>query len=328
MKKICLIFTGGTIGSTAKNGIIDVDASTTYQLLGIYRKRFGGKAEFDIFNPFNILSENIAADNLIALKDIVEEKLDGGYSGIIVTHGTDTLAYTAAFLSFCFPRIDIPVMLVSSNYPLGDERSNGPDIFNCAVNYIENSGRGGVFALSKNTGENVKLHYGLRLMQARQVDGYFDSIGGQNCGEFTEAGFVKNNDHLMPMQFLPKLARISLETDILYIRAYALQNFKLYDFSKVRPKAIVVELYHSGTINTAGEYSFLDFCDYCSAFDIDVVIAPLGESVYAGADELTKKKNVIIAPGLGIEAALIKTMLAYGSLPPSDRARFLAVSAR
>jgi len=58
------------------------------------------------------------------------------YDGIIITHGTDTLAYTAAALSFYFNAIKIPILLVSSDYPLDDSKANGLDNFMCAVEFI------------------------------------------------------------------------------------------------------------------------------------------------------------------------------------------------
>ena len=47
------------------------------------------------------------------------------YEGIIVTTGTDTLAYSSAALGYAFGELSVPMVTVSANYPLSDERSNG-----------------------------------------------------------------------------------------------------------------------------------------------------------------------------------------------------------
>ena len=61
----------------------------------------------------------------------------GKYDGIIVTHGTDTLPYSAAALSYALGNNCIPVCLVSSNYPIEDERANGVDNLHGAIRLIE-----------------------------------------------------------------------------------------------------------------------------------------------------------------------------------------------
>ena len=50
-----------------------------------------------------------------------------GFDGIVVSHGTDTMAYTASAVTFMLPNIDLPVVFTGSQLPLADVLSDGPD---------------------------------------------------------------------------------------------------------------------------------------------------------------------------------------------------------
>ena len=114
--KILVVFTGGTIGSCYNDGVISPDSSTRYKLIEMYKQN-GGYAEFDAISPYTVLSENLNGEYFNLLYNSVKENINN-YDGIIVTHGTDTLQYTSAVLSYMFGLCNTPIVLVSANYPL------------------------------------------------------------------------------------------------------------------------------------------------------------------------------------------------------------------
>ena len=67
-----------------------------------------------------------------------------GYSGFVVIHGTDTLAYTAAALSFALKGLNQPVVLTGSQYPLGVEGSDAPTNLLDSLRYLTQPEAGGV----------------------------------------------------------------------------------------------------------------------------------------------------------------------------------------
>ena len=129
--KILVVFTGGTIGSCYNDGVISPDSSTRYKLIEMYKQN-GGYAEFDAISPYTVLSENLNGEYFNLLYNSVKENINN-YDGIIVTHGTDTLQYTSAVLSYMFGLCNTPIVLVSANYPLESEKSNGLENFSAAV---------------------------------------------------------------------------------------------------------------------------------------------------------------------------------------------------
>ena len=132
-------------------GSVDLNAETGSLLIDKYRTRFGGEVEFDTLRPLNILSENMQPDDLKTMEDCINNVDKEAYDGIILTHGTDTLCFTANLFSQIFCDIPIPLVLVSALYPLDDERSRGVENFAGAVTFIESVDYGGVFVSFENS---------------------------------------------------------------------------------------------------------------------------------------------------------------------------------
>lgn len=151
---ITVIFTGGTIGSSVQQDFVSTDAQMPYRLLAMYeaeqKKKGAAIPSFRTQAPYTTLSEYMDGSHLNRLIACVQSLLttdDPDIDGIIVTHGTDTLPFTAAALGMCFAYARIPILLVSSNYILDDPRANGLTNFTAAVDYIydwkhTHSGRG------------------------------------------------------------------------------------------------------------------------------------------------------------------------------------------
>jgi L-asparaginase/Glu-tRNA(Gln) amidotransferase subunit D len=177
MKHILVVFTGGTIGSTVSNKTIDTSNSASFRLLDLFRQNYNNQhlVEISTIQPLQILSENLAPCVWQTLISAIEAENLDQLDGIIITHGTDTLAYTAVALSFYFNMTKIPIMLVSSDYPLDDCRSNGLENFICAVDFIFQSIRAGVFVPYRNQLQLTRVHSGARLACSLQLSGNFFS---------------------------------------------------------------------------------------------------------------------------------------------------------
>ncbi len=319
MKKICVIFTGGTIGSYSSGKNVNLLGDGKSALIERYRESYGEKAVFDELHPLNVLSENIQFSDLTVMSDCVRGVLSKGYDGIIITHGTDTLCFTANLFSQIFCDINIPIVFVSALFPLGDERSYGVENFAGAVDFISCADFGGVFVSFKNSGENIKIHLASRIVFADQINGNFQSVLGVEFGEIINGKFIYNENKFNPPLNILKTERTpygqyAICKDIVTIRARSFLDFSLYNFGKVRPRAVIIELYHSGTVCTAGEETnALNFVDYCRSSGVEVVLAPLDSeaNVYASARGLLGKCS--LSYDLSFEMTVVKVMLALGS---------------
>jgi glutamyl-tRNA(Gln) amidotransferase subunit D len=136
-KNILLIHTGGTIASKVdyRTGAVSSKYSPE-ELLSAFPELLD-KVNFDVDMIGNLFSEDMrfAYINRI-LKSIETNLKEKSYDGIIITHGTDTMHYTSAGLSYCLNNLKIPVILVgaqrSSDRPSSDAFSN----LNAAVDFI------------------------------------------------------------------------------------------------------------------------------------------------------------------------------------------------
>lgn len=317
--KICVIFTGGTIGSRAFGDKVDLRNEDKSFLIELYKSRYGSAVEFDELRPLNILSENVQPSDLEKMADCVRGVDKTKYDGIIITHGTDTLCFTANLFSQIFCDIELPTVFVSALYPLDDSRSRGVENFANAVSFIESVDFGGVFVSFENHGENCKIHLASRLVAATQISGNYESILGVHFGEVVNGSFIYNENALNPTfgQLRKKRKPCKAQKlcmDLVTIQAHSLLNFDYYRFTEVKPKAVMVQLYHSGTVCTEGkEANFKNFLSYCKGLGIEVVIAPVDSRArtYGSAVGLTEMCTT--AYDISFEMATVKVLLALGS---------------
>lgn len=317
--KICVIFTGGTIGSSAKGGVVDLKPENSSLLIEMYRGRFGNNIEFDELRPLNILSENMQPSDLEVMADCIRSVNKENYDGIILTHGTDTLCFTANLFSQIFCDIEIPLVLVSALYPLDDERSRGVENFAGAVTFIESVDYGGVFVSFENNAENCKIHLASRLISATQIKGEYESILNVPYGEIRGWRFVYNENEKNPTPSQLRRPRKSCDaqklcTDLVTIQAHSLLNFDYYRFTEIKPKAVMVQLYHSGTVCTVGrEANFKNFLAYCKSLGIEVVIATIDSKARTYESALGLADMCTAAYDISFEMATVKVLLALGS---------------
>ncbi len=317
--RICVIFTGGTIGSSVRNDTVDLDRTNASLLINEYKKHYGESITFDRLYPVDMLSENVQQSDLEKIADCIKNVDCSLYDGIIVTHGTDTLCFTANCFSQMFCGFELPVVLVSASYPLDDERSNGLSNFAGAVTFISEAHTSGVFVSFTNPNEKCKIHLASRLTDAEQVGGRFDSLLGLCFGTVENGAFVRNPDSRNPeteeLNAVKKNGRdLKLCNDIVTIKARALLDFTFYTFEKIRPKAVILKLYHSGTICTVGEdTNAVSFIKHCRDLGIEVILSPVASkaNVYAGMKNITD--NCIKAYDMSFEMTVAKVMLALGS---------------
>lgn len=303
--KILVIFTGGTIGSAVSDGWIAPSEDMKYKLLAEFCKKSNTQAEFETLEPYTILSENLSAENLNKLIESVRENAEK-YDGIIVTHGTDTLQYTAAALSYALGCDTVPVVIVSSNYPLEDKRANGLDNFICAVEFIKSKCAQGVFVSYKNKDEQAKIHSASRIVSHVESFDEIYSIDNQPFAVCDEK-IILNSDFKPSDCGEPVAdARFCEHSGILSVVAMPGDAFD-YDLSKY--KAVILRPYHSGTLNTASK-AFVDFCKKAKESDIPVFVVNVhGGTTYESSKEY-ENLGITVLPMCSFVAIYIKIWLA------------------
>jgi len=128
LPKVSLIGAGGTIASRVEyeTGAVK-PAFTPYELVNAIPEMF----EIANIEPrliFNIFSEDMTPAHWIRLAREVERDIRNGAEGVVITHGTDTMQYTASALAFMLQNLPVPVVLTgaqrSSDRPASDAATN------------------------------------------------------------------------------------------------------------------------------------------------------------------------------------------------------------
>ncbi len=345
MKNILVVFTGGTIGSTALAGTIDTADTAPFKLIDLFQQHDKNPQQirFSIIEPLQLLSENLVPCIWQTLITAIEAQQLEHYDGIIITHGTDTLAYTAGALSFYFNAIKIPLLLVSSDYPLDNPKANGLDNFMCAVEFIRQKIQAGVFVPYRNQQQALQIHKGSRLSCSLQLSGDFFSVQDKSFMHYENRIFSQLNPATKPTSGKdnsfsadevslgattvtknPQLtARFSER--ILMIKPYPGLNYRHFNLENV--DAVLHDLYHSGTacasMQWCENYSLLEFIKRCGEQKIKVYLAPAIKSAdaYQSTRALIEQGAEMIW-NMSIEAAYVKLMLAYGNF--TDEQQILA----
>lgn len=327
MKDILVVFTGGTIGSKTHGTAIDVHADAGYELLQRYKEQYGERAVFTTVQPFAVLSENMLPSDWELLCKTIEQHDPARYAGIIITHGTDTLAYTAAAVSYRFAGTAVPILITASNFPLDDPRSEGVRNFAACVEMIASDPLPGIFVVFEDQDARMLVHLGTRIRQSQPFTDQFVSIYDEPFGEIIDGRLALNKHGLNPgtaqLQAVDQRtsfsAGCSFAADILHIKPYPGFRYSYIQLRHLKPQAVLLELYHSGTtaVRSASEGESLEsFIRLCKQEDIPVYIAPVkttSDNRYATAHEVLRY-GAIPLPDVSVEAALVKLMLAYGSL--------------
>lgn len=125
MKRILLLATGGTIASgyTEEGLTPQLAAKDLLQ----FAEGYQDFCQVDVMQPFQLDSTNIYGKHWLQLAGLIEERYEA-YDGFVICHGTDTMAFTAAALSYLIQDSAKPVVITGSqkpiNLPVTDARTN------------------------------------------------------------------------------------------------------------------------------------------------------------------------------------------------------------
>ena len=115
MKSILLVATGGTIASVEDEG--GLAPALGGEELARYVPELGSLCAYDVVQPMNIDSTNMRPADWMRMRDVIVDAYDD-YDGFVVLHGTDTMAYTAAALSYLIQGSPKPIVLTGSQQPM------------------------------------------------------------------------------------------------------------------------------------------------------------------------------------------------------------------
>ena len=243
-KKILLLTTGGTIASMPGGEGLEPHRSDVME-----RELQQLRTYYDITvrDVMCLDSSNIRPEEWqFIATEIFNQRLD--YDGVVVSHGTDTMAYTASAVTFMLPDIDLPVVFTGSQLPLADMLSDGPENLRTAF-AMAASDKPGVFLAFDR-----KVMLGCRAVKIR-ASGFsaFESINARY------AGIVSNLGLVLDQQVLPKCQRparlcTDISKEVFLLKLTPGLNPAIFDMlAAMGYKGIVIEAFGLGGINFLGK---------------------------------------------------------------------------
>jgi L-asparaginase len=282
---------------------------------------FAQSVNFTMGEQFRTLSENMTIAVWNRMIDYFRNVDFSAFDGVIVAHGTDTLAYSASMFALLLAGLDVPVIFASSNAPLehGDARANGAANFRAAVECIGYGIAPGVYATYRNvTDGRTYLHMGARLKQCADYSEDFHSAGALDITRLspeTLCGFPDSLPLARPLLYLPDLSPLS--DCVLNIRPYVGIRYDAYRVENFR--AVLHGTYHSGTacVSADGSGSILRLLDACADAGTDLYLSParnqgeVYDTVPAMLNYSRNGRKIIPLYGMTEEAAYCKLLLYY-----------------
>lgn len=325
MKKILLFTTGGTIASKeGKNGLEpEMDASELLSYMGELTSRY----DITCKELLNLDSSNIQAEEWKTIAKNVYKNMDT-YDGIIITHGTDTMAYTASILSFMLPHPSIPIILTGSQMPIDNMLTDARNNLFTAFAAVDAN------ILGVSVAFNRRIMRGCRAVKVRTL-GFeaFESVNSPYLAEVFANGMRRYHEPELPVPS-SKQPNVSPDlkdqicTDVFLLKLIPNTNPAIFDLiPKLGYRGLVLEAFGAGGLHSLRR-NLLEKLESLTKNGISVVACsqclyePSDFSIYEVGRRLLEC-GVIPGRDMTTEAAVTKLMWALGQTKDPEKVREL-----
>ena len=319
MKKVLILGTGGTIASKKHNlGLRpELEIDELIKLINIPE----GICSLEGMNIMNIDSTNMTPDKWFVIANHIKEHYQK-FDGFVITHGTDTMAYTAAALTYIFHNLNKPVIITGSQYPITEFYTDGIQNLTEAV-YFAMESIAGVFICFDGD-----LIAGTRAtkIKTKSYDA-FESVNFPVVANIKHHKVIydarvkdqfpqkENNNHL--------LIRTKYNDRILVLKLIPGMHTDIFDFIKEHYKGVIIESFGLGGIPDTEQGIARKINELIEAGIIVVLTTQcMEEGVEYGIYEvgsLLPRNKIIIAGDFNTETLVAKTMIAMGSFDTIEK---------
>lgn len=315
MKNVLLITTGGTIASVASADGLRPGYSS--QELMRYVEGLNEYYRVETLELLSLDSSNIQVDEWISIARAIHAALPK-YDGVVVTHGTDTMAYTASMVSFMLRGLKKPVVFTGSQMPIDNLLTDARNNLYTAFAAVEKGIPGVTIAFDR------KIIPGCRAVKVRSM-GFeaFESVNAGYLGQVYADGlralceiprhpdsYVELHDRVCREVFLLKLVP-GINPDVLGM------------LMRMNYKGIVIEAFGVGGM----QFVRTNLLEYLRALtDAGIAVVVCSQCLYEGSSldiyEVGQRLlacGVIPARDMTTEAVVTKLMWALGQTDDTRR---------
>ncbi|MBQ8164734.1 MAG: asparaginase [Clostridia bacterium] len=322
MKKILFIATGGTIASAeTENGL---SPEITGEELTSAIPEVKEICEYDCMQLCNLDSTNLGPKHWLYIVEVIRD-IYNSYDGFVISHGTDTMAYTASALTYLMQNLDKPVVITGSQYPVGAENSDAHKNLRDAFTAVCDENLKGVFVVFCGF---VIAGCRARKMKSMSYDGFY-SINSDNVAEV-------RGGHLEYTEWFKTTLIKTLQTDdgdfekappvfynrlnpkVAVMKLIPGMKEDVLEYLFTKNDAVIIESFGAGGLPTSDEYDFERVIQKANDEGKFTVIATqalldgTNLSTYEVGKKFRDELSVLETYDMTIEAALSKLMWILG----------------
>lgn len=327
-----MVATGGTIASMpAEDGL-------TPALTGEELARFVPEAadlcDLDVVQPMNVDSTNMRPQDWLVIAREIRRAYDA-YDGFVVLHGTDTMGYTAAALSYLIQGSPKPIVLTGSQRPMADPFTDGKINLYDALLYVTSPGSrdvsvvfgGSVIAgtrahkqrtMSFDAFESVNFPR-IAVVRNRRVIQH----GGAGMPGATDASEAAGASRDEPRWY------DRVDADVIALKLTPGLSPEILGMLRDRYRAVVLETFGIGGIpeyhDASWRRAIFDWLDAGRALVVTTQVAEEGLDlgIYEVGRAYSEHPGVLKGDDMTLEALVAKTMWALGQTHDADELRDL-----